>query len=284
MTDRYRSLLFVPGSNERMIDKAAGLTADLVIFDLEDAVAPEHKQTARSVVARTLAEARWKKRSTGVRINPVGRGALRDLLSVAAEPPDVVVLPKVECASDLAFAAMALREFDLDRGYESGTMIIALLETPRGVANAARILEGADRLCGVGFGSGDYTSLAGITESDDRAELLVPRAHVSMAAASVGVAAYDAVYYRDLSDLEALSQDTAFGRALGYSGKFAVHPAQLDVINALYAPQPSEVAWARKVLEAAAAHGAPRGALRVDGQMVDAPILARARRILEVVT
>ncbi len=271
-----RSLLFSPGDRPEMLRKATGSGADVAIFDLEDAVAPSRKAQARSDVGTLLHDEGFDPDcEVCVRVNPDTVDTDEDLEAIAgADRLDSVMLPKVGSATDVETLDRLFREHDLD------VPVIALAETASGILNAAAIAD-AERVEALAFGAEDLSADIGATRTDAGEEVLYAREHVVLAAAAAGIEALDTVY-TDIDDLAGLREETRFAIQLGYDGKPAIHPAQIDVINEAFTPGTEEVDWARRVLEAReAADDEGRGVFRVDGEMIDAPLVTRAERIAD---
>lgn len=274
-----RSLLFTPGDRPEMMRKAAGAGADVIAFDLEDAVAPSRKDEAREAVHDVLADPDFDPDcEVCVRVNPVGIAADDDLHGVVDELPDgaldSVMAPKVESPEEVETLAQLLAEHD------SEISILALIETTRGVLEAPAIAD-AEATDALLFGAEDLAADLGATRTTEGTEVLYARERVVLAASAAGIDAIDTLH-TDFRDHDGLAEETAFGRQLGYDGKMAIHPAQVAVINDAFAPEPERVEWARRVVaarEEADAEG--RGVFQVDGEMIDAPLIAQAERVLE---
>lgn len=274
-----RSLLFTPGDRPEMMRKAGSAGADVITFDLEDAVAPTRKDDARLAVRDVLADPEFDPDcEVSIRVNPVGIAADDDMHGVIDGLPegalDSVMAPKVESAEDVETLVQLLDEHD----YE--IPVLAIIETTRGVLNAPEIadVEATDALL---FGAEDLAADLGATRTEEGIEVLYARERVVLAASAAGIDAIDTLH-TDFQDHEGLAADTAFSRQLGYDGKMAIHPAQVGIINDSFAPDPERVAWARRVMaaqEEADADG--RGVFQVDGEMIDAPLITQAERILE---
>jgi citrate lyase subunit beta/citryl-CoA lyase len=273
-----RSVLFSPGDRPEMLRKAPGAGADVVVFDLEDAVAPERTDEARESVRAVLTDADFDPEcEVCVRVNPVGAGAGDDVegaLVEASEGFDSVMLPKTASGGDVDTLARLLAEQGL------GVPVLALVESARGVLNAADIAD-AEATDALVFGAEDLSADIGATRTDEGTEVLHAREHVVLAASAAEVDAIDTVY-TDIEDIDGLAAETRFAAQLGYDGKMAIHPAQVAPINDAFTPDAADVEWAERVLAAkqeADAEG--RGVFRVDGEMVDAPLVAQAERIVE---
>jgi citrate lyase subunit beta/citryl-CoA lyase len=274
-----RSVLFSPGDRPELLRKAPRSGADTVVFDLEDAVAPEGKPAAREAVAEVLADPGFDPDcEVTVRVN-AGDLAETDLDAIlgAETRLDAVVVPKVAAAGDVARVADYLAEAG------RSLPVVALIESAAGVLHAEAVAnaEATDALV---FGAEDLAADLGATRTTEGTEVLYAREHVVLAASAAGIDAIDTLY-TDFEDSEGLTEDTAFGLDLGYDGKLAIHPAQVPVINDAFTPDPERVRWARRVLSARAeAEQAGRGVFRVDGEMIDAPLIAQAETIRDRAT
>ena len=270
-----RSLLAVPATNPRFLEKAAQRAADAVFIDLEDAVVPELKAEARGKAIAAIGAIVWGKRFLGVRVNDLSTPwGMRDLLELAEATKrlDLVILPKCETPGDVAAAEAALRR--------SGIRLAVLIETAKGVANAEAIAACGGRLTAMIFGPGDYSLDLGVL--DGQADMSFARARIANAARAYGLAPIDGPYF-DIANPEACRADCRRAAALGYEGKMAIHPSQVAIANEVFSPSPAQVAWAREVLDAMAAAGSEgRGAVKTrDGKMIDLVHIRIARKILE---
>ncbi|OLZ41612.1 citryl-CoA lyase [Natrinema saccharevitans] len=266
-----RSVLFAPGDEPEIMRKAAASEADVVVFDLEDAVAPADKAAAREAVRDVLDDAAAEPERC-VRVNPVGTSAATDLESILEGPqPDSVMLPKTESAADVRTVERLLDESDAD------LPVLSLIESAPGVLRADEIAAAAatDALL---FGAEDLAADVGATRTSEGTEVLYARERTVLAASAAGVDAIDTVY-TDFTDTDGLRDETAFAAGLGYDGKIAIHPAQVPVINDAFTPSDDDVEWATRVLDARDRTDA--GVFEVDGEMIDAPLIAQAERILE---
>jgi len=279
-----RSLLFVPGNRPDMIAKAGRYGADALILDLEDGVAPDEKARARQVVAGALDAGVPGSPIVFLRVNGSGSGLLaRDLREAFRPGAAALCLPKCETPEAVLTLDASLQALEsqhrLPRG---GIRILPMIESARGVVQAAAIAGSHARVCGLAFGAEDYTADLGVARTRQGAELAYPRAAVSVAARAAGVDAVDGIY-ADFRDADGLRADTGAARALGYTGKMLIHPAQVAPVHAAFAPEAAEVEQARRIVaafEAAEARGS--GIVVVDGAMVDRPVVLRARRTLAI--
>ncbi len=274
-----RSLLFTPGDRPEMLRKAPRAGADALVFDLEDAVAPDRKDEARAAVRDVLADPEFDPDvEVCVRVNPTGIAADDDLQGLladerAAQRLDSVMLPKVEAADDVETLAGLLDE----RG--AAVPVLALVETAAGVL-AAEEIAAVPAVDALAFGAEDLAADLGATRTDEGTEILHAREHVVLAASAAGVDAIDTVY-TDFEDADGLREATEFAIELGFDGKLAIHPSQVDPINEAFTPAPERVEWAERVLAAKReADAEDRGVFEVDGEMVDAPLIAQAERVL----
>ena len=265
---RRRSQLYVPLSNERMVAKAATLEADSVILDLEDGVAPEQKADARTALPSRVAAADWGRRELCVRVNGLGTPEGPADLAAAAhvERVQTLVIPKAE--GDLSAVAR-----------ETGKGLLPLIETARGLARIEDVVR-SEGVVGLSYGAGDFAVSVG---GDIRAYARNPyvKTRIVTVAAAYGADALDQVFF-DLRDPEGFRAEALESRALGYVGKQVVHPQQVTLANALFSPDPDEVAWAKEVVAAyeSAARGGT-GALRVRDRLVDAVHYRWAQKVLE---
>jgi len=257
-----------------MMRKAPDAGADVVIFDLEDAVAPERRPEAREAIREVLSDPAFDPDAeVCVRVNPAGIAADEDLDVIADGTTrlDSVMVPKTSDADDVETVGRMLAEHDAPE------RVIALLESAAGILSAESIAR-ADPTVAVAFGAEDLAADVGATRTTEGTEVLYAREHVVLAAAAAGVDAIDTVH-TDFHDEEGLREQTRFAVQLGYDGKLAIHPAQVAPINEAFVPDSADVEWAQRVLAAEAA--AESGVFRVDDEMVDAPLIAQAERIVE---
>jgi citrate lyase beta subunit len=265
-----RSILFVPGTRRDRFAKALAAGADGVILDLEDAVDPARKVEARETVAAFLASPPESPSLVFVRVNAPGSPWIDDDVACVRELAGVhgAVLPKVELPGQIEGVA---------RRIPSGR-VVPLLETARGILDAAAIAAADADVPALLFGAEDLTAELGIPRTVDGEELVHPRAQVVLAAAATGAEPIDAVF-SNLADVDGLRADARRARAVGFRGKMAIHPGQVPVINEVFTPSREEIDRARRLVESFEATRA-EGVIRLNDQMVEAPVVARARRIL----
>ncbi len=272
-----RSVLYVPGSNSRALEKARALPVDGLILDLEDAVAPAAKGEARRAVGEALVAGGFGHREVAVRVNgPATPWGADDLALAARSGADAVVLPKVEGADEVRAAERAL-----DAAGAPPTLALwCMVETPRGVLAAPAIAAASPRLACLVMGTSDLVKDLRARHTPSRAEVLVALGTVLLAARAFGLAALDGVHL-DLADDVGFEAACRQGRALGFDGKTLVHPRTIDVANRAFAPDDAEVAAARRVIAAhAEAEAAGRGVVVVDGRLVEALHVEEARRVV----
>ncbi|MGE4338958.1 MAG: CoA ester lyase [Pigmentiphaga sp.] len=263
-----RSLLFTPGSRPDRFAKAGATAAEGLILDLEDAVAEADKDIARANVAAFLADRQGVAQQVTIRINPLSRpSGLRDLamLATASAGPEYILLPKAETPEQILLMAQVLD----DAG--SAARIGALVESARGVAGAAGLAQAHERLAFLMFGAADYAANLGQLVGTFRPDHA--RAVIVNAAACGGVVAIDSPFFA-IDCPDELEADCRAGKALGFHGKAAIHPSQIDPINHGYSPSYEERAQALRILEAA-----PDGVGVLDGKMVDIAMVRWAQRL-----
>ncbi|WP_126663136.1 HpcH/HpaI aldolase/citrate lyase family protein [Haloterrigena salifodinae] len=277
-----RSVLFTPGDRPEMLRKAPAAGADVIVFDLEDAVAPQRKDEARESVREVLTDPAFDPDcEVCVRVNAGDSALAADLQTVLdpAEPDvdrrlDSVMAPKVASAADVRHLADEIAKYDLT------LPVFALIESAAGVLAAPEIAaaRATDALV---FGAEDLSADIGATRSAEGTEVLYARERVVIAAAAHDCTAIDTLV-TDFEDERRLREDADRSVRLGYDGKLAIHPAQVDPINEAFTPSEADREWAERVLEAkreADAEG--HGVFEVDGEMIDAPLIAQAERIQE---
>jgi len=272
-----RSLLFSPGDRPELLRKGPASGADIVCSDLEDAVAPERKPEAREGLVDLLSDSTFDPDcEVCVRINSERAAAAADLEALLGTDADLrldsLMLPKAESAADVE------RVVEETSRWAADLPLLAICESAAGVLHAEEIAahEAVDALL---FGAEDLSADIGATRTRDRTEVLHAREHVVLAAAAAGVDAIDTLV-TDIEATDHLAEDTRFGLELGYDGKMCIHPAQVAVVNEAFTPDADRVEWARRILEAAAeAEREGRGVFRVEGEMVDAPLVTQAERV-----
>ncbi len=280
-----RSKLFVPGSRPELFAKALAGDADALSFDLEDAVATAGKARARAAVAEFVGSdaVRSAAKAVIVRVNAPGTLEFEDdLAAVAREGVALLNLPKIESADALQAAAVLIEHAESKNGVDRPIRLLVNIETPKALAKAASIAAAHPRVAGLQLGLGDLFGPYGI-DRRDAANVHAAMFAVKMAAAQAGVFALDGAY-PDLEDAPGFSAEAGMARRLGFAGKSCIHPRQVALANAAFAPSEQELASARRIVAAAeqsAAQGI--GVCVVDGRMIDLPYLKQAQALLAAV-
>ncbi len=270
-----RSVLYLPASNERALAKAKGLPVDGLILDLEDAVGPDHKETARENACAAARSGEYGHREVAIRVNGAGTQWHDDDLAAACEAgPDAVVVPKVDSAQAVRTLVEAMER----HGAPDHTRLWAMVETPAAVLDVAAIASASDRLAVLVMGTNDLVKELGVRQVPGRTPLLTSLSLTVLAARRAGVAVLDGVW-NDVRDLEGFEAECRQGRDLGFDGKTLVHPGQVEPCNVVFAPSEQEVEQARGVLQAwEGADGA--GVVVHEGRMVELLHVESARKVL----
>ena len=279
-----RSWLFVPGNRPRMIQKAPTLGADVIVYDLEDALPSAEKASGRHLVAEALAAPPGRSLRY-VRVEADPQAGLEDARSVVRPGLDGLVLPKVSGVSRLQQTDAALGALEAQAGMEpGGVRILAMIESVRGLLAAPAIAAACPRMVGLFFGAEDFTLDLGVFASEDEGpdEMLYARSAVAVAAASRGLVAVDRIV-PEFQTLEPLAADSKRARQLGFGGKGIIHPRQIACVHQAFTPSEKQVEKARQVIQRfEQAHREGVGTVQVEGKMVDWPIVEKARRLLRM--
>jgi citrate lyase subunit beta/citryl-CoA lyase len=292
-----RSVLAVPASNLGMAEKALASQADAVFLDLEDAVAPDEKAEARGKIVQALQELDWGDRATLYRSNALDTPYFyRDVIEVVEEAGDrldSILIPKVQRPEDLHVAATLLYQTELSAGLEPGKIKIeGQIESARGLVSVDGIASATGRLMALHFGPGDFAASVRMPQTSigvmDEWDEVYPghRFHYAMqrivvAARAADLRAVDGPV-ADYRDEDGLRKSCLLARSLGFDGKWCIHPAQIKTVNEVFQPTEEETEWAKKVLKAyEEASAAGRGAITLDGQMIDAASIRLARNTLD---
>lgn len=278
--DLRRSMLFIPGNNPGMLQNGGVFGADSVILDLEDAVAPMEKDAARFLIAHALQTVDYGTSEKVVRINPLDTFAAEDIKAIVPCCPDAILVPKVESAADIHQVVSMITA--VEKPGQTPVKIIALLETPCGIAEAYSIAKADKRVVALALGAEDYTAGLGAMRTKEGTEIFTARTLVINAAAAAGIQSIDTPY-TDANDEEGLLADTKLAKSLGFKGKLSINPRQIDTIHNVFNPSMSDIDWAEQVIHAirkAEAEGS--GVASLNGKMVDLPIVNRAERILHL--
>ena len=274
-----RSRLYAPGNQPRLLVGIENHGADCVLLDLEDSVPPSEKAAAR-VLVKHLFSAVSVPAEVWVRINPLDAGGREDVEEVLIGRPHGICLPKAESAQDVLDLSEELSRIEADRGIEQGaTWIMAILETAKGVLHSEEIAAASDRVVLLAFGAEDYTRDVGAQRTADA--LLFARSRIVAGATAAGVQASDTVY-ADVDDEVGLIEEAQRVRDLGFDGKGAINPRQIDPIHRTFSPADAELERAQAIVEAARdAEEKGLGAVALDGRMIDRPVLDRAIRLIK---
>ena len=277
-----RSIIFVPGNRANMLERARAFDADIIMVDLEDSVPPGEKIAARELARQWIPILHSAGRRVMARVNSLDTGLTRAELAAVVSPALYgVSIGKVESTREVRTLDGLLSALEPPAGLNAGALrIIPWIETARAVWDARDIARASPRVAAIAFGAEDFTNDLGIERSDAGDEVAAPRAWVPIAARAAAVAALDSPFVR-FRDPAALRDDARRARQMGYTGKFAIHPAQLEIINETFSPSAAEIEYARRVGAAwDAAEAAGRGSLALDGRMVDVPVVKRAQNLL----
>jgi citrate lyase subunit beta / citryl-CoA lyase len=272
-----RSVLYMPGANERALEKAKGLAADAIIFDLEDAVAPDAKAEARDRVCAAVQSGEYGMRELTIRVNGLDtQWHADDLRAAAAAGPAAVVVPKVNSVDDVT----AIEKGLVAAGAPEHTRIWAMVETPIAMLHAEQIASSSDRLTVLVMGTNDLAKELHAEHVPGRQPLLAGLGLCLLAARATGKVILDGVY-NDIKNEEGFEAECVQGRQMGFDGKTLIHPAQLDPCNRVFAPSESEIEQAGRIIAAfEEAEGEGRGVVTVDGRMVENMHVEEARRTL----
>ena len=279
-----RTLLYVPGNMPGMLQNIPIFHCDGVMIDLEDAVPDTEKDGARTLVRSFLDSHPNRNKEIIVRINPLdGPLARRDLEEILPARPDVVRLPKADTPELVERLDTMLTEFEEDLNLPIGTFrILPSIESALGVLNCVRTALISERIVALAFGAEDFTATMGIERTKGGDELFAARTRIAWAAKAAGVEAIDTIF-ADTSDMEGLRAEARIARGLGFTGKSLVNPRQIDVVHEVFAPKDHEIENAKAVVEAIKrARALGTGVISLDGRMVDAPVVKRARRVLSL--
>lgn len=279
-----RALLFMPGDDRYKIEKGAALAVDSVIMDLEDGVALNRKAEARTITREALQTVNFGNIERLVRLNPVNETGWHqeDLNATIAGWPDGYVLPKVENVAQIRQVSAYLDAAEAEADHKTPIVLLALIESAKGVMNLREIVtEAGPRLVALAFGAEDLAGDMGARRSPEGWEGFYARSAVVLHAKAQGLQAIDTPYI-NLKDLDGLRDETALVRNMGYTGKLAIHPAQVGPIQACFTPDADEITQAQALIAAHAAHqAAGTGVFAFEGRMVDMPMIRAAEAILQ---
>ncbi len=279
-----RSMMYVPGNKPGLIKDCMIYGADSIMFDLEDSIALTEKDSARILVYHALTYMDWSGVETVVRVNglntPFGK---EDVKWIVKARPDVIRLPKTECAQDVQEMEKAVAYWEAQYGYPQRSIkLMAAVETAQGVLNALSIAQSSPRLMGIALGAEDYVTDLHTTRSASGIELFFGRCQVLNAARAAQIACFDTVY-SDVDNDEGFRQEASLIHQLGFDGKSLIHPRQVSLLHEVYEPKAEDVQKAIRIIQAAEeARQKGSGVVSLNGKMVDKPIIERAQRTLRL--
>lgn len=279
-----RSLLFVPGNAPRMLERALGLAPDAFIPDMEDSVPWDEKANAREVVASYIPQFAKTGKPVIPRVNSLDSGLLSEDLAAVVRPQVYgVSVGKVDSVDILNAVSALIGDAESRAGLEAGSVrLVPWIESASAIVNAYEICRASPRIVAAALGAEDFTNDMEIERRDDDAELAYPRSVIAVAARAAGVLALDTPYFA-FRDEDGLRENSAASRGVGFRGRFAIHPAQIDAINEVYSPSAERIERARREIaafEEAASVG--RGSTSLDGKVVDVPVVKRAQALLDL--
>ena len=276
-----RTMMFVPGANAAMLRDAPLYGADSVMFDLEDAVSLNEKDSARTLVHFALKTFDYSAIETVVRINGLDTVGALDIEAMVLAGVNVIRLPKTETAQDIIDVAAVITQVEEENDLPIGTTkMMAAIESAEGVLNARDIATASDRLIGIALGAEDYVTNMKTRRYPDGQELLFARSMILHAARAAGIAAIDTVF-SDINDTDGFIAETTRIKQLGFDGKSVINPRQIPLVNGIYAPSKTEIQQAKEVIWAIReAESKGSGVISLNGKMVDKPIVERAERVI----
>jgi citrate lyase subunit beta/citryl-CoA lyase len=279
-----RSLLFVPGNKANMLEKALGLDPDAFVPDMEDSVPAAEKANARETIAKFLPKLAARGGLVIPRVNALDTDWFEpDVAAVVG--PDIfgISIGKVRTAADISEISQALADHEMRAGLIVGHLkLLPWIETAEAIVNCNAICRASERIVAVAFGGEDFTNDMGIERLADESQVAYARQHLCVTARAAHVLALDTPYFK-LRDLDGLRVNSAHAKSIGFKGKFAIHPEQLDALNECFSPSAAEIAHAERVVAAFdEAERRGRGSTSLDGWVIDVPVVKRARALLEL--
>lgn len=277
-----RSMLFIPGNTPNLLINGNFLGSDAVIFDLEDAVSPAEKDSARILVRNTMKYLDFRGCETIVRINSIDTDYWKkDLDLVMTQKPNLIMLPKTNTAADVLEVDRYMAEVEQRLGLAKNTVqLMPLIETALGVENAFAIATASDRVTAMFLGAEDLTADLRCKRTKGGREIEYARGRMVMAARAACVDVYDTPF-TDVNDDEGIRTDAEYAKALGFTGKAAISPRHVEVINEVFSPSQADIDYAYEVMDAIRmAKEQGKGAIALRGKMIDAPIVARAQQTI----
>lgn len=284
MSTLMRTMLYIPGNNPSMLQNASVFGADTVLFDLEDAVAVNQKDAARSLVKHMLDLEGLPLEKISIRVNAFSTSFfMSDLEAILPMKPGSIRIPKIETAKDVLDIVKVIEKFEQNLQLKNYKIKLQpLIESPLGVENAFEIAKCSDRIEAITVGGQDLTANMGIKKTKEGHELQYAKQRIVMAAKAAGILVLDTVFI-DINDDEGLRRETEYSRDLGFDGKSVIHPRQIPIIHEVYKPLQAEVDFARRVVEKMGENKQMGiGVFAIDGRMVDAPVVKRAETLIKL--
>ncbi|WHH61734.1 aldolase/citrate lyase family protein [Petroclostridium sp. X23] len=279
-----RTMLFIPGNNPGMLLNGDVFGADSIILDLEDAVSPNEKDAARILVRNALRSLEYEGVEVIVRINSLSTPFWkRDLEVIIPEQPDVILPTKIQCREDIEIIDSYITNIEKEKGLPLNKVkLMPLLETALGIENAFEIAKASPRIDALYLGAEDLTADLKAKRTKEGKEIFYSRSRILVAAKAAGLPAVDTPF-TDVDDEEGLIKDAVFAREMGFNGKAVISPRHIDHVNRIFTPSQQEIEYAQDVMEVIeTAKKQGKGAISLNGKMIDAPIVERARQILEM--
>ena len=279
-----RSLLFIPGNQPKMLNKALNVFPDAFIPDLEDSVAWDHKDDARNIVHNHLNMLSQTTKLLIPRVNALETGILKeDLQAVINQNVFAIAIGKIYSSKDVQEISNLISKAEKEQKIKEGSIkLILWMETAQAIINAYEILTSNQRIVGSAFGAEDFTNDMGIHRTENENEIFFARNQLSVASKAANVIALDTPFFA-FKDPGALKENSLFAKSIGFKGKFAIHPDQIDIINGCFSPSIQEIDHAKKVIETfEEAKKQGRGSTSLDGLVIDVPVVKRAESLLHI--
>jgi len=278
-----QTMLFIPGNNPGMVQNGVVFDSDSVIFDLEDAVSLKEKDTARILLKHALVNIDYGSVEVVVRINALDSDLLNEDLEAIVKPQlDTILVPKINTADDIKQVDEILTKIEKENDIESPIKLIALVETALGVENVFSIAASSERMTAILFGGEDFTADIRTERTDRGEEIDYARSRIVVGCRAAGIDAIDTPY-SNINNLDGLAKDAKRAKRLGFEGKSLISPKQINIVNKIFSPTEEEVNWAKRVVRAIErAEKEGKGVISLDGKMIDAPIVNRAKRIINI--
>lgn len=283
MSTIRRSMLFVPGNNPGMLVNSVVFGADTLIYDLEDAVSPNQKDAARLLVRNALDFNKEDKTEKLVRINAYDANGWwkEDLKQLLKSKIDGIMIPKSEESETIKIVIDEIVRLEKEYDIKTPIKVLCLVETALGLENVYSIAKASDKVDAIVFGAEDYTSDIGAIRTKSNKEIIYSRSRIVNGAKAAGVSAIDTVF-TDTDDYEGLREDTFYAKEIGFDGKLVISPRHISYINDIFLPTEAEYQHALKVIEVIEqAEREGKGAVSLNGKMIDAPIVNRAKKVIE---